>query len=46
MWKDKTQLNDMTQKYRTTIRETQNLNTWSVDFGPAVILSSTWWNSM
>ena len=35
----------MTQKYRTTIRETQNLNTWSVDLGPAVILSTTWWNS-
>ena len=33
----------MTQKYRTTIRETQNLNSWSVGLGPAFILSTTWW---
>ena len=33
----------MTQKYRTTIRETQNLNSWSVGLGPAFILSATWW---
>ena len=38
-----TRLNDMTQKYRTTIRETQNLNSWSVGLGPAFILSTTWW---
>ena len=40
---EKTRLNDMSQKYRTTIRETQNLNSWSAGLGPAVILSTTWW---
>ena len=33
----------MTKKYRTTTRETQNLNSWSVSLGPAVILNTTWW---
>ena len=41
MQKDETRLNDMTQKYMTTIRETQNLNTWSVDLGPTAILRTT-----
>ena len=36
---------EQSKKYRTKIRETQNLNTWSVDLGLAVILSTTWWNS-
>ena len=41
--KGETRLNDMAQKYRTTIREKQNLNSWSAGLGPAVILSTTWW---
>ena len=42
----KTRQNDMTQKYATTIRETQKPQpSWSVGLGPAVILSTTWWTS-